>query len=662
MQNTELRLARDEAESVHQKYMDLYDFAPVGYFTLSPSGRIRMANLTGAALIGIERSRLLGRSFSLNICPEMRADFSRTLQHVFDCGFEQSMDLMLSVKDRPPKIVTLTFKRTPDHLECNLAVVDISERKRDEESLRISEIRYRRLFETAHDGVILLDPETRQITDCNPFMTTLLGYSHQDLVGKELYEIGLLEDQAKSRRMFANLKQNEEIRYENLPLKTHNGTQQEVEVVANSYLENGRTVIQCNIRDITARKHAEAILRRSEALFSAIIEQAPAGIYVVDSHQRLLQVNPTALPIFANIHPLIGRSLTEILFIMWPKRIATPMAARFRHTLQTGDPYESPPFNERRKDNKVREDYEWQLQRIVLPNGEHGVVCFFNNITERIKAESAQRRLDLMAASNQKLIEEIAHRQEVEQTLHETEYVQSRLLEHSLQQQVKLRSMSHKILSAQEDERKRISRELHDVITQTLVGINVHVATLGREATVELGTFQQRIANTQKIVEKSVEIVHQFARELRPSVLDDLGLIPALQDLLKGFMESTGIRVSLEVSATIEKFPERIRTTFYRIIQEALANVTKHAKASKVEIRIQRLARTISLQITDDGHGFEMEEIGHSSHGNRLGLLGMRERAEMIGGKFSVESSFGSPTTVRVIVNQENKKSNRRTS
>lgn len=662
MQNTELRLARDEAESVHQKYMDLYDFAPVGYFTLSPSGRIRMANLTGAALIGIERSRLIGRSFSLSICPEMRADFSRTLQHVFDCGFEQSMDLMLSVKDRPPKIVTLTFKRTPDRLECNLAVVDISERKRDEEALRISEIRYRRLFETAHDGVLLLDPETRQITDCNPFMTTLLGYSHQDLVGKELYEIGLLEDQAKSRRMFANLKQNEEIRYENLPLKTHNGTQQEVEVVANSYLENGRTVIQCNIRDITARKHAEAILRRSEALFSAIIEQAPAGIYVVDSHQRLLQVNPTALPIFANIHPLIGRSLIEILFIMWPKRIATPMAARFRHTLQTGDPYESPPFNERRKDNKVREDYEWQLQRIVLPNGEHGVVCFFNNITERIKAESAQRRLDLMAASNQKLIEEIAHRQEVEQTLHETEYVQSRLLDHSLQQQVKLRSMSHKILSAQEDERKRISRELHDVITQTLVGINVHVATLGREATVELGTFQQRIANTQKIVEKSVEIVHQFARELRPSVLDDLGLIPALQDLFKGFMESTGIRVSLEVSATIEKFPERIRTTFYRIIQEALANVTKHAKASKVEIRIQRLARTISLQITDDGHGFEMEEIGHSSHGNRLGLLGMRERAEMIGGKFSVESSFGSPTTVRVIVNQENKKSNRRTS
>jgi len=461
--------------------------------------------------------------------------------------------------------------------------------------------------------------------------------------------------------MFANLKQNEEIRYENLPLKTHNGTQQEVEVVANSYLENGRNVIQCNIRDITARKHAEAILRRSEALFSAIIEQAPAGIYVVDSHQRLLQVNPTALPIFANIHPLIGRSLIEILFIMWPKRIATPMAARFRHTLQTGEPYESPPFNERRKDNKAREDYEWQLQRIVLPNGEHGVVCFFNNITERIKAESAQRRLDVMAASNQKLIEEIAHRQEVEQTLHETEYVQSRLLEHSLQQQVKLRSMSHKILSAQEDERKRISRELHDVITQTLVGINVHVATLGREATVELGTFQQRIANTQKIVEKSVEIVHQFARELRPSVLDDLGLIPALQDLFKGFMESTGIRVSLEVSATIEKFPERIRTTFYRIIQEALANVTKHAKASKVEIRIQRLARTISLQITDDGHGFEMEEIGQSSHGNHLGLLGMRERAEMIGGKFSVESSFGSPTTVRVIVNQENKKSTRRT-
>ncbi|MBC7979180.1 MAG: PAS domain S-box protein [Armatimonadetes bacterium] len=655
MQNAELRLARDEAESVRGKYTDLYDSAPVGYFTLSPDDRIRMANLTGATLIGIERSRLLGKFFSMQVSPDMRGNFTRILKQVFDDGAEQSMDLRLLSKDLPEKVVTLYFKRTPDGSECNVAVVDISTRKRDEEALRVSEIRYRRLFETAHDGVLILDPGTRKITDANPFMTTLLGYSHGQLVGKELFEIGLLRDQAKSREMFKRVKTQQEVRYENLPLKNQSGQQQEVEVVANLYLENDRSVIQCNIRDITARKHAEDTLSRSEALFFALIEQVPVGVYVVDAKLRLQQANPLALKFFNNIHPLIGRNFSEIIHLLWPKRNADIAIARFLHTFETGESYQSTGITKQRLDNGVREVFEWQIQRVILPSGELALVCFFNNITERIKAESAQRRLDLMAASNIRLKREIVHRLAVEKKLNETEYVRSRLLEHSLQQQAELRSMSHKILHAQEDERKRISRELHDVIAQTLVGINVHVAALAQETTSEPGSLQQRIANTHQLVERSVEIVHQFARELRPTVLDDVGLIPALQAFLKGFMETTGIRVSLKISPAIEESSESIRTTFYRIIQEALMNVVKHAKANKVEISIQRLADGTSLEITDDGQGFEVEEIIHANKSNRLGMLGMRERAEMVGGMFSVDSAPGKPTTIRVTIKTEPK-------
>jgi PAS domain S-box-containing protein len=123
--------------------------------------------------------------------------------------------------------------------------------------VRISEIRYRRLFEAAQDGVLLLDPDTCKITDANPFMTELLSYSHDELVGKELYEIGLLKDEAASVEMFRKLKSEHQVRYEDLPLKSQGGRHQEVEVVANLYDENGRAVIQCNIRDITERKRAE---------------------------------------------------------------------------------------------------------------------------------------------------------------------------------------------------------------------------------------------------------------------------------------------------------------------------------------------------------------------------------------------------------------------
>ena len=113
------------------------------------------------------------------------------------------------------------LRETVDQSAGVLAVIrDISERKQAEDKVRVSEIRYRRLFEAAQDGVLLLDPDTRKITDANPFMTELLGYSHDQLVGKELFEIGLLKDEAASQEMFRKLKTEHQVRYENLPLKS----------------------------------------------------------------------------------------------------------------------------------------------------------------------------------------------------------------------------------------------------------------------------------------------------------------------------------------------------------------------------------------------------------------------------------------------------------
>jgi PAS domain S-box-containing protein len=134
---------------------------------------------------------------------------------------------------------------------------DVTERKKHEEKVLISEIRYRRLFESAHDGILILDPGTRKIVDANPFMTRMLGYSREQLVGRELFEIGLLKDEAASQEMFHELRRTHEVRYENLPLETQAGQHQDVEVVANLYDENGRPVIQCNIRDITERRRGE---------------------------------------------------------------------------------------------------------------------------------------------------------------------------------------------------------------------------------------------------------------------------------------------------------------------------------------------------------------------------------------------------------------------
>jgi PAS domain S-box-containing protein len=144
------------------------------------------------------------------------------------------------------------------------AIRDVTVRKRAEEAVQASEIRYRRLFEAAQDGILILDFATGQVVDVNPFLTNLLGYSHAELVGKDLWEIGPVKDISASRLSFAALQTKGVIRYDDLPLETRDGHRIAVEFVSNVYTVGGTRVIQCNIRDITRRKHAEEALRRSE--------------------------------------------------------------------------------------------------------------------------------------------------------------------------------------------------------------------------------------------------------------------------------------------------------------------------------------------------------------------------------------------------------------
>jgi PAS domain S-box-containing protein len=158
----------------------------------------------------------------------------------------------------------------------------ITRRAQPREDLQTSEIRYRRLFETARDGILILDAVTRKITDVNPFMEKLLGYSRGQFLGKELWEIGLLEDEKASRLAFRELKQKGYIRYEDLPLETKDGKRREVEFVSNVYDEGGHQVIQCNIRDITARKQGEEEFKQLMVWEKAARAEAEAANHVKD--------------------------------------------------------------------------------------------------------------------------------------------------------------------------------------------------------------------------------------------------------------------------------------------------------------------------------------------------------------------------------------------
>ena len=163
----------------------------------------------------------------------------------------------------------------------------VTEYKQAYETMKESETRYRRLFETAQDGILILDADTGRITDVNPFLTEMLGYSHKDFLGKKLWDIGPFKDVEAAKGAFRELQKKRYIRYEDLPLETKDGRPINVEFVSNVYLVNGKKVIQCNIRDITLRMQAEEALRQSEAFNKSIIENSSDCIKVLDIDGRL---------------------------------------------------------------------------------------------------------------------------------------------------------------------------------------------------------------------------------------------------------------------------------------------------------------------------------------------------------------------------------------
>jgi CRP/FNR family cyclic AMP-dependent transcriptional regulator len=167
-----------------------------------------------------------------------------------------------------------------------------TEPKHSEEALRASELRYRRLFETAKDGILILDAQTGQISDVNPFLVNLLGYTYNEFIGLPLWEIGPFKDTKECKLAFLELQDKEYIRYESLPLETKDGRSIAVEFVSNVYgLSGGTRVIQCNIRDITKRKQAEDALHRSEEETRRFFEANPVGSYVASPDGRLITCN-----------------------------------------------------------------------------------------------------------------------------------------------------------------------------------------------------------------------------------------------------------------------------------------------------------------------------------------------------------------------------------
>ena len=257
-----------------------------------------------------------------------------------------------------------------------------TERPQTMSDVRDSEIRYRRLFEAAQDGILILDADSGAITDANPFIGEILGYSPHDLIGKRLWEIGAFFDIVASKAAFEELLRKEYIRYENLPLQTKDGQLREVEFISNVYLVDLKKVIQCKIRNITKRKEAERALKESEIRYRRLFEAAQDGILILDADTgQITDVNPFLQKMLGYSHSeIISKTLWEIgLF----KDIFANLAKFVELQSKEYMRYEDLPL-ETKEGNKKQVEF---VSNVYFVDGKKVIQCNIRDITERKRVE-----------------------------------------------------------------------------------------------------------------------------------------------------------------------------------------------------------------------------------------------------------------------------------
>jgi two-component system sensor histidine kinase UhpB len=207
----------------------------------------------------------------------------------------------------------------------------------------------------------------------------------------------------------------------------------------------------------------------------------------------------------------------------------------------------------------------------------------------------------------------------------------------------RLALLSHRLMHAQEDERRRIARELHDEIGQGLTALRMSLQAAGRAHPVRMPHLEDGV----RIAEHTLQQVRDLSLDLRPSLLDDLGLVPALRWYLDRQGQRTGLVIEFDADPTEERLSPDLEVACFRLVQEALTNVARHSHASRVQVGLRRHDGELMLTVQDDGVGFDvLTTLEDAVHGQSIGLLGMQERAQLAGGRMEIDSAEGQGTLI----------------
>ena len=732
MQNEELRRTQEELQRSLQRYQDLYDFAPVGFITLDPHGRIVDANLTVATILGAERSALTHKRMGFLLAAESRAEFSACQHRALEEDTPQDCEVRLPDQ----RVFHVHLQRTlsaagaaaPHWLR--VALLDVTDRVRAQ-----IDRAHAAIVATSDDAICSCDT-AGVIVSWNKAAEHMFGYSAAEAIGRHISVLAPPFLAQEPAELMARVARGGSVRQLETMRRRKDGTDLHVSLTVSAIKDSTGRIVSFSevVRDVSERTRARMALQEREARLGAIVDTARDGIIVVDANGVIEAFNPAAERLFQLTASAVVKCNIEVLMPPGDSSMRDTFFDNGSGEQRSGSKSE---VKAQRSDGSV---FAAELAVSEMWVGaEHKRVGIIHDISERKRREQALQRSE----ANLALAQAIAHVGSYEfdpsqpwsvhwsaETLRifgldpatralsvdgmlqgmvpeqERPRVQlafERLLkekksvsgEHLVRRpdgtvrhvrnaaepvldehggiikvvgiiqdvtdlkrkeeelrasQQALRELSVRLQSIVEQERARIAREIHDELGSLLTRVRMDASWFAKDV-------QQTPANAERYkllshdIDAAIQTVRRIATALRPSLLDHLGLTAAIEFEAQEFGRRTGIACTLDMDELPASLPASLDqdaiTALFRILQEALTNVGRHADATSVRIELHRDAGGIELKITDNGKGIEIRGGGGSKS---LGILGMSERAKAFGGRLSVQPVPPAGTTVAVYI------------
>ncbi|WP_273844826.1 PAS domain S-box protein [Rubrobacter calidifluminis] len=505
-----------------------------------------------------------------------------------------------------------------------------SRRRREQEEL------YHRVVEQAAEAIFLVEPESWRIIEANPACERMLGYGTGNLSGVGLEEVVELEDIGRIRKLAGESLEQEGHLSVGYTHRLADGSSKKVEGSLSVISHAGRGVLCFVVYDVTERKWAEDQLRRSvdallaiyeaSQLLSSTLEFEEIGTRLLKIMQRISTLTTAVISVPAEDGRLkVWRAIG--FESLWNKARYTPEAQRALYeVLRSGEHRVIELHHSRNPEEKLSTLY------LPLRIHEHtlGVLEVYgpDDLTEGQMVEILISLASKAASAleNARLYGELAEREK------------------------RLQDLVGKLFTAQEEERRRIAYEVHDDLTQMAVAAYQHLqayAALPEEARGGSRLLEQGIEMVRRTISESRRVI----AELRPTELDDFGLAASIRLRAEALREE-GWDISYEENLGGERLSPTVETALYRVFQEAITNVRKHAGTRKVKIELARKGNEVSLRVRDWGCGFDPGDLVGEGPGERVGVSGMRERLSLLGGSFDLLSrkGWGTAITARVPV------------